>query len=253
MNAKIIVFANQKGGVGKTTSAVNIGACMAQAGKKVLLIDFDPQGNLSSAVGANSEADGVYELIAGTCQLNDVIQKTKVENLFVIASRDDLSAAGIELVNQDNREFFLKEALEPYRGDWDYILLDCPPSVGLLTLNGLVASDCIVVPLQCEYFALEGLSMLLRTMKGVQQAFNPKLDLAGIIFTMYDARTRLSQDVVREASTYFQDKIFNTLIPRNVRLSEAPSYGLPIALYDPNCAGAKAYKELTEEVMNRVS
>ncbi len=253
MKAKIIVFANQKGGVGKTTSTVNIGACMAQAGKRVLLIDFDPQGNLSSAVGANSEADGVYELIAGSCELSDVVQSTKMPGLFVVPSRDDLSGAGIELVNQSNREFFLKEVLDPHRGDWDYILLDCPPSVGLLTLNGLVAADCIIVPLQCEYFALEGLSMLLRTMKGVQQAFNPELDLAGIIFTMYDSRTKLSQDVVREASSFFQDKIFNTLIPRNVRLSEAPSYGLPIALYDPNCAGAKAYKELTQEVMERVN
>ncbi len=253
MNGKIIVFANQKGGVGKTTSAINIGAYMAQAKNRVLLIDFDPQGNLSSGAGADEELPGIYEVLSGDVSIEEATQPTAVENLFVISSDINLSGANIELANKKNREYFLKEAIQKEREKYDYILLDCPPSVGLLTINGLVAADYVVVPLQCEYFALEGLSMLLRTIKGIQHAFNPDLELGGIIFTMYDSRTRLSNDVVREATAYFQDKVFQSVIPRNVRLSEAPSHGQPISLYDASCIGAKSYKKLAEEVMNRVS
>ncbi len=253
MSGKIIVFANQKGGVGKTTSAVNIGAYMALAGKRVLLVDFDPQGNLSSGVGANEDVAGIYEVISGEVDMKDAIQQTEIDNLFVVTSDINLSGANIELAGKKNREFFLKKHIEPEKKNYDYILLDCPPSVGLLTINGLVAADKVIVPLQCEYYALEGLTMLIRTIKGIQHALNPNLDLGGIIFTMYDSRTRLSNDVVREATAYFQDKVFQSLIPRNIRLSEAPSHGQPVALYDPACIGAKSYQKLAEEVMERVS
>ncbi len=226
---------------------------MAQAKKKVLLIDFDPQGNLSSGVGANEELPGIYEVISGNALVSDAIQTTEVPNLFVISSDINLSGANIELANKKEREFFLKRAIEAQKEHFDYILLDCPPSVGLLTINGLVAADQVIVPLQCEYYALEGLSMLLRTIKGIQHALNPNLQLGGIIFTMYDSRTRLSNDVVREASAYFQDKVFQSVIPRNIRLSEAPSHGQPISLYDPTCVGAKSYKKLAQEVMQRVN
>ncbi len=253
MSGKIIVFANQKGGVGKTTSAVNIGAYMALAGKRVLLVDFDPQGNLSSGVGANEELPGIYEVISGDVDMKDAIQPTEIDNLYVVSSDINLSGANIELASKKNREFFLKKSIEPEKENYDYILLDCPPSVGLLTINGLVAADRVIVPLQCEYYALEGLTMLIRTIKGIQHSLNPDLDLGGIIFTMYDSRTRLSNDVVREATAYFQDKVFQSLIPRNIRLSEAPSHGQPVALYDAACIGAKSYQKLAEEVMNRVS
>jgi len=251
---------NQKGGVGKTTSAINIGAYMAEAGKKALLVDFDSQANLSSGVGAGNAAGGrknskpgVYELISGLVPLDAVIRPSPVDGLSVITSDSDLSGAAVELIEQDKRDFFLKDALEPARGRFDYILIDCPPSLGVLTLNGIIAADAVLIPMQCEYFAMEGLTHLLETIRLVQKKLNPHLQIEGIFFTMYDPRTRLAQQVVKEISAYFTNKVFTTIIPRNVRLSEAPSYGLPISKYDPLCSGAKAYKSLTQEVLSRGS
>lgn len=248
---KIYVFVNQKGGVGKTTSAINLGAYMALAGKKILLVDFDSQGNMSSGVGISKNKPTVYDLLAERAVASDVIRKTSVENLWAIPASIDLSGAAIELVEQENREYFLKKVLEPLREKFDYILVDCPPSLGMLTLNGLVAADSVFIPLQCEYFALEGLTLLLQTVKKVQQSLNPGLDIGGIFFTMYDSRTKLSQDVVQQVTMYFKERVFSTVIPRNVRLSEAPSHGKPICQYDPNCFGAKSYEKLAAEVLAR--
>ena len=248
---KCLVFVNQKGGVGKTTSVINIGAYIALAGKKVLLVDFDSQGNMSSGVGVSKDKPTVYELIAELARPEDVIKHTTVENLDAITASIDLSGAAIELVDQEGREYYLKKAIAPLREKYDYILIDCPPSLGILTLNGLAAADGVLVPMQCEYFALEGITLLLQTVKKVQQGINPHLVIGGIFFTMYDSRTRLAQDVVTQVKSYFKDVVFNTIIPRNVRLSEAPSRGLPICRYDPVCAGAVSYKKLAEEVMRR--
>jgi chromosome partitioning protein len=248
---KCFVFVNQKGGVGKTTSVINIGAYIALAGKKVLLVDFDSQGNMSSGVGVSKDKPTIYELIAELASPEDVIKHTSVDNLDAISASIDLSGAAIELVDQEGREFYLKKALDPLHDKYDYILIDCPPSLGILTLNGLAAADGVLVPMQCEYFALEGITLLLQTVKKVQQGINPNLVIGGIFFTMYDSRTRLAQDVVTQVKSYFKDVVFNTIIPRNVRLSEAPSRGLPICKYDPVCAGAVSYKKLAEEVIRR--
>ena len=248
---KTYVFVNQKGGVGKTTSAVNIGAYLAEAGKSVLLVDFDSQANLTSGVGADGTKKGIYELISGSASLDEVIQETSVRGLCVIPANIDLSGAAVELVEQQDRDYYLKRALEPARSRFDYILIDCPPSLGVLTLNGLIAADEVLIPLQCEYFALEGLSLLLQTVKRIQKSLNPSLDIGGIFFTMYDQRTRLAQDVVRQVSAYFKDRVFKTIVPRNVRLSEAPSHGVPISQYDALCVGARSYKSLANEVLNR--
>ena len=252
MSGKIIVFANQKGGVGKTTTAVNVGAYIAEEGKKVLLIDFDPQGNMSSSVGADKDKPGIYEVITGKLLLKDAIQETTVRNLSIVSSNVNLAGANIELVDADRREFFLKNTVHREIDNWDYILIDCPPSLGLLTINGLTAAQQVYIPMQCEYFALEGLSMLLTTVDKVQKGSNPDLKLGGIIFTMYDSRTRLANEVVNEVTGYFKEKVFKTVIPRNVRLSEAPSHSVPINQYDITCLGAKSYKKLAREVLDRV-
>ena len=249
--AKTFVFVNQKGGVGKTTSAINIGAYIALAGKKVLLVDFDSQGNMSSGVGVSLDKPTVYELIAGDVEAEKAVKHTMIKSLDVISASLDLSGAAIELVGQERREYFLKEALEPLKSKYDYILIDCPPSLGILTLNGLVAADEVLVPMQCEYFALEGITLLLQGVQKVQKTHNPDLVIGGIFFTMYDSRTRLAQDVVLQVKSYFKDIVFNTIIPRNIRLSEAPSHGLPICKYDPECAGAKSYEKLAQEVIAR--
>ena len=249
--AKTIVFVNQKGGVGKTTSAINIGAYIALAGKKVLLVDFDSQGNMSSGVGVSQDKPTIYELLAGQIDAKDAVKHTGIENLDALSASLDLSGAAIELVDQENREFFLKNALEPLRASYDYIMIDCPPSLGILTLNGLAAADTVLVPMQCEYFALEGITLLLQTVEKVQKEINPSLTIGGIFFTMYDSRTRLAQDVVMQVKSYFKEVVFNTIIPRNVRLSEAPSHGLPICKYDPSCVGARSYEKLAEEVIRR--
>ena len=250
---RTFVFVNQKGGVGKTTSAVNLGAYLAGSGKSVLLVDFDSQANLTSGVGLDRHKSkpGVYELIAGKAGPEEVIRKTPVANLWVIPSSIDLSGAAVELVEMENRDLFLKKALEPLRSNYDFILIDCPPSLGVLTLNGLAAADSVLIPMQCEYFAMEGLSLLLQTIKRIQKSLNKSLQIEGIFFTMYDQRTRLAQDVVREVSAYFREKVFETIIPRNVRISEAPSHGLPISHYDPSSSGGKAYQSLAEEVLDR--
>ena len=248
---KCIVFVNQKGGVGKTTSAINIVAYIALAGKKVLLVDFDSQGNMSSGVGVTKDKPTVYELLAGMVSAEKAVKHTPVDNLDAISASIDLSGAAIELVDQDDREYYLKEALAPLRDKYDFILIDCPPSLGILTLNGLAAADSVLVPMQCEYFALEGITLLLQTVQKVQKEINPELKIGGIFFTMYDSRTRLAQDVVLQVKSYFKDLVFNTIIPRNVRLSEAPSHGLPICKYDPACVGAKSYEKLAEEVIRR--
>lgn len=248
---KVIVFVNQKGGVGKTTSAINIGAYIAEAGKKVLLVDFDSQGNMSTGVGVSKKKPTIYELMAGQSTAEETIKHTALPNLDVISASIDLSGATIELVGLENREFFLKNALAPVRDYYDYILIDCPPSLGLLTLNGLAAADEVLVPMQCEYFALEGLTLLFQTVKNVQNGINRDLKIGGIFFTMYDSRTKLAEQVVTEVISYFKDYVFNTMIPRNIRLSEAPSHGQPICLYEPDCIGAKSYKKLAEEVINR--
>lgn len=247
---KVFVFVNQKGGVGKTTSAINIGAYIALAGKKVLLVDFDSQGNMSSGIGVTKEKPTIYELLAGISSAEDCVKHTSIKNLDAICASIDLSGAAIELVDQENREYYLKNALEPFKKIYDYIFIDCPPSLGLLTLNGLAASDAILVPMQCEYFALEGITLLLQTVEEVQKSINPNLKIGGIFFTMY-GKTTLAKDVIRLVKEHYGDLVFNTMIPRNVRLSEAPSYGMSICEYDANCVGAKSYKQLADEVMNR--
>jgi chromosome partitioning protein len=251
---KAFVFVNQKGGVGKTTSAINLGAYLAEIGKKqVLLVDFDSQANLTSGVGLDKAKakPGVYELISGKATLDQAIHKTQIPNLSVIPSGIDLSGAAVELVEQEDRDHFLKKALQPARSRFDYIMIDCPPSLGVLTLNGLAAADSVLIPMQCEYFAMEGLSLLLQTIRRIQRGLNTQLQIGGIFFTMYDQRTRLAQDVVKEVSAYFREKVFETIIPRNVRISEAPSHGLPISRYDPASAGGKAYQSLADEVLGR--
>jgi chromosome partitioning protein len=250
--AKIIVFANQKGGVGKTTTAVNLGAYIADAGRRVLLVDFDPQGNTTSSLGADKNLPGVYEVITSKAEALSSIQTCSVKGLSVMPSSINLTGATVELVDQERREFFLKNALARIKERFDYVFIDSPPSLGILTLNGLVAADYVIIPLQCEYFALEGLSLLLQTVKQVQKNLNPELKIGGILFTMYDMRTRLAQEVVQEVTGYFKEKVFHTIIPRNVRLSEAPSYAKPINLYDPECIGAKSYQKLAEEVLANV-
>lgn len=248
---KTYVFVNQKGGVGKTTSAINIGAYLADAGKKVLLVDFDSQANMSSGVGVDNNKPTIYDLMANTATVDQVIRSTPVENLYAIPASMDLGGAAIELVEQDNREMFLKNALAPVRDAYDYILIDCPPSLGIMTINGLAAADAVLIPMQCEYFALEGVSLLLQTVKRVQNSVNPDLKIGGVFFTMYDSRTKLAQQVVLQVKSYFKEGVFNTIIPRNIRLSEAPSHGLPINKYDPMCVGARSYKSLADEVIAR--
>ena len=248
---KVLVFVNQKGGVGKTTSAINIGAYVAQAGKKVLLIDFDSQGNMSTGCGVSKSKPTIYELMAGQSKFEDTVKKSAVPNLDIISASIDLSGAAIELVGEENREYYLKETIAPFKDQYDYIMIDCPPSLGVLTLNGLVAADAVLVPMQCEFFALEGITLLLQTVKNVQKSLNPDLQIGGIFFTMYDSRTRLAQEVVMQVKSYFKDTVFNPIIPRNVKLAEATSHGQPINLYDPQCVGGKSYEQLAQEVISR--
>jgi chromosome partitioning protein len=248
---RVVAIANQKGGVGKTTTAVNLGASLAMAGKRVLLVDLDPQGNASSGMGLSPETEpvGIYEVLVEGSSLKEARRDTQVTNLEAVVSGQRLGGAEVELVPVTEREFVLRKALVEVREEHDYILLDCPPSLGLLTVNGLTAADSVMIPLQCEYYALEGLSQLLNAIRLVQQNLNPELRIEGVVLTMYDSRLNLSQQIVDEARRFFSERVYKTLIPRNVRLSEAPSFGMPAVIYDRTCAGSESYINLAQEVI----
>ena len=250
---RIIAIANQKGGVGKSTTAINLSACLAEAGKKVLTIDIDPQGNTTSGLGIdkNEVNPTLYELLLGETELKNCILKDVVENLDLIPSNMNLSGAEIELVGIEEREYILRNAIQDVKDTYDYIVMDCPPSLSMLTINALTAADSVLVPIQCEYYALEGLSQLIHTIELVQERLNEELEIEGVVFTMYDARTNLSLEVVENVKDNLNQNIYKTIIPRNVRLAEAPSYGLPINLYDSKSTGAESYRLLAEEVINR--
>ncbi len=245
---KIISVANQKGGVGKTTTTVTLCAILAKKGKKVLLIDADPQGNATSGVGVTKEVElSLYDVLVGDTTAQETIQPTSIRNLKVCPSNINLAGAEVELVSMMSREQRLKEKLDEIKDKFDYILIDCPPSLGLITLNSFTASDSILIPVQCEYYALEGLGQLLNTVNLVKKHLNKSLEIEGALLTMYDARTNLSNQVVKEVKKYFDEKVYKTVIPRNVRLSEAPSYGMPITLFDPHSKGAKSYEKFAKE------
>ena len=250
---KIIAVANQKGGVGKSTTAINVSACLAERGKRVLSIDIDPQGNTTSGLGVdkNNVDSTLYDILIGESDINDTIIKNAIVNLDLIPSNADLSGAEIELISRDEKEYILRNALEQVRDNYDYIIMDCPPSLNMLTLNALAAADSVIVPIQCEYYALEGLSQLIHTIELVEDRLNENIKIEGIVFTMYDSRTNLSLQVVQNVKANLDQKIYKTVIPRNVRLAEAPSYGQPINIYDSRSAGAEAYRLLTEEIINR--
>ena len=249
---KIIAIANQKGGVGKTTTAVNLSAAIAQAGKKVLMADLDPQGNTTSGLGRTvNERTSIYDALMGRAQLKNCIQQTEIKKLHLIGSDIRLAGAEVELVSVKEREFYLKKLLGAVRDDYDFIFVDCPPSLSLLTLNALAAADSVLVPIQCEYYALEGVTALMNTINRVKHTFNPRLEIEGILLTMLDGRTNLAIQVVDQVKKHFRKDVFATMIPRNVRLGEAPSHGEPICLYDPKSSGAIAYEALAKEVLAR--
>ncbi|MFR7992486.1 MAG: ParA family protein [Lachnospiraceae bacterium] len=251
---RIIAVANQKGGVGKTTTAINLSACLAEAGQRVLVIDADPQGNTTSGLGydKNELEHTLYELMLGECTVYDcTIENDFVDNLDIWPSNIDLSGAEIELIGMENKEFIMRNAVREIREAYDFIIIDCPPSLNMLTVNALTAADTVLVPIQCEYYALEGLTQLLHTVELVKERLNEKLEVEGVVFTMYDARTNLSLQVVDNVKENLQQTIYKTIIPRNVRLAEAPSYGVPITIYDPKSAGAENYRMLADEVLHR--
>lgn len=250
---RIIAIANQKGGVGKTTTAINLSASLAALGKKVLALDLDPQGNMSSglSVDKNNIKNSVYDLIIGNADIEECICKDVFENLDILPSNINLSAAEIELIGVDNKEYIIKNEIEKVKNNYDFVIIDCPPALSMLTINAMTTADSILVPIQCEYYALEGLSQLVHTIKLVQDRLNSTLEIEGVVFTMYDARTNLSLQVVENVKDNLEQNIYKTIIPRNIRLAEAPSYGMPINLYDPKSSGAESYMMLAEEVVNK--
>lgn len=251
--SRIIAIANQKGGVGKTTTSINLSACLAEQGKKVLVVDIDPQGNATSGLGIDKNAleNTVYELFIEECNLEDCIQEEALEHLDVLPSNVNLSGAEIDLIGIDGREYILKNLLTDIKDNYDFVIIDCPPSLNILTVNAMVTADTVLVPIQCEYYALEGLSQLIHTINLVKKRLNPELEMEGVVFTMYDARTNLSLEVVENVKRNLKQNVYKTIIPRNIRLAEAPSHGLPINLYDSKSVGAESYRMLALEVIHR--
>lgn len=250
---RVIAVANQKGGVGKTTTAINLSACLAEKGNKVLAIDMDPQGNMTSGLGLDKDSveNSIYDVIIGECSAEEALQKDAQENLDVLPSNINLSAAEIELIGIEDKEYIIRNAVERMKDEYDFIIIDCPPSLSMLTINAMTTADSVLVPIQCEYYALEGLSQLIHTVELVKERLNEKLEIEGVVFTMYDARTNLSLQVVENVKDNLQQNIYKTIIPRNIRLAEAPSYGMPINKYDPKSSGCDSYMRLADEVMNR--
>lgn len=251
---RIIAIANQKGGVGKTTTAINLSACLAEKGKKVLSVDMDPQGNMTSGLGLDKDSvkTTIYDLIIGETDIEGVINKNVIDNLDIIPTSIDLSGAEIELLDEEGKEYILRKSLYGVKDIYDYIIIDCPPSLSILTINAMTAADSVLVPIQCEYYALEGLSQLIHTVELVKSRLNNELKIEGVVFTMYDARTNLSLQVVENVKDNLEQNIYKTIIPRNIRLAEAPSHGIPINLYDPKSAGAESYLKLADEVISQV-
>lgn len=250
---RTIAIANQKGGVGKTTTSINLSAALAEKGKNVLVIDCDPQGNTTSGFGIekNDLDNTIYELMLGECSVHDCIIKSEINNISIIPSNVNLAAAEIELIGVEKKEFILKREIDWIKEDYDYIIIDCPPSLSMLTVNAMTTANTVIVPIQCEYYALEGLSQLIHTVNLVKERLNPELDMEGVVFTMYDSRTNLSMQVVENVKKHLKQNVYKTVIPRNIRLAEAPSHGIPINKYDPKSAGAESYMSLADEVIRR--
>lgn len=250
---RTIAIANQKGGVGKTTTAINLSACLAEKGKKVLAVDMDPQGNMTSGLGVDKDSveNTIYNLIIGEAKMEEVLIKNVLENLDIIPTNIDLSGAEIELLDVEEKEYIVRNEISKIKDNYDFIIIDCPPSLSMLTINAMTTADSVLVPIQCEYYALEGLSQLIHTVKLVRDRLNPKLTIEGVVFTMYDARTNLSLQVVENVKDNLEQTIYKTIIPRNIRLAEAPSYGIPINKYDPKSAGAESYLRLADEVIDK--